>query len=127
MTDRTEVRTDSAPPAIGPYSQAIVASGTVYCSGQIALDPVSGELVKGDVREETRRVLENLKAVVEAAGSTMAGVVRCTVYLTDLEDYPAVNEEYAAFFPDPAPARACVQVSRLPRDARVEIDAIAVL
>jgi 2-iminobutanoate/2-iminopropanoate deaminase len=125
--ERRAVHSDSAPRAIGPYSQAIVASGLVFCSGQIGLDPATGQLAGGDVKSETRRVLENLAAVLQAAGSSLDKVVRCTVYLEDLNDFQAMNEEYAAFFKNPAPARATVEVSRLPKDARVEIDAIALL
>ena len=121
------VESPYAPKAIGPYSQAVVSAGLVFCSGQIGLDPHTGQLVEGDVRSQARRVLQNLAAVLAAAGSSMDRVVRCTVYLKDLADFQAVNEEYAAFFADPAPARATVEVSRLPRDARVEIDAIAVI
>lgn len=125
VNDIEEVRTDGAPAAIGPYSQAIRVGGVIYCSGQVPLDPATGELVTSDVRSETKRVMENLAAVVTAGGSSMERVVRCTIFLTSMDDYAAVNEVYATFFGDPAPARACVEVSRLPKDARVEIDAIA--
>ena len=121
------ISTDQAPKAIGPYSQAIAtASGLLFCSGQIPLDPQSGEMVGiGDVREQARRVLENLKAVVEAAGSSLGQVVKTTIYLADLADFGAVNEIYAKYFGDKPPARATVQVAGLPRGALVEIDAIA--
>ena len=116
-----------APEAIGPYSQAIAAGTMVFLSGQIALDPATGILVSGTVADETRRVLENLRAVLTAAGLGMAAVVRTTVYLTSLADFPVVNQVYAEFFAAPFPARATVQVAALPRGARVEIDAIAVV
>jgi 2-iminobutanoate/2-iminopropanoate deaminase len=103
-----------------------VASGDlVFCSGQIPLDPASGELVGGDIGNQTRRVMDNLAAVLQAAGCSMSDVLRCTIYLADLADFAAVNEAYAAYFPQEPPARACVEVSALPKGARVEIDAIA--
>jgi 2-iminobutanoate/2-iminopropanoate deaminase len=119
------IATDQAPRAIGPYSQAVVAGGLLFCSGQIPLDPESGVLVSGTVADETRRVLENLRGVLAAAGLGFDAVVRTTVYLTDLADFPVVNQVYAEFFPPPSPARSTVQVAALPREARVEIDAIA--
>ena len=122
---RKVVQTDGAPRAIGAYSQAIVADGWVWVSGQIALDPAGGELVQGDVEAETGRVMKNLTAVLEAAGSGLDHVVRATIYLTDLGDFDAVNRIYGSHFAESAPARACVEVSRLPRGARVEIDAVA--
>ena len=122
------VATDHAPRAIGPYSQAIVANGLVFCSGQIALDPKSQQIVgAGDVRVQAEQVMQNLKAVLDAAGSSMDRVVRCTIYLTDLADFAAVNEIYGWFFPNESPARATVQVAGLPKGAMVEIDAIATL
>lgn len=115
-----------APKAIGPYSQAVVSGDLVFCSGQIPLDPASGEIVgAGDVRAQTRQVMRNLGAVLEAAGATFSDVVRTTIYLTDLADFAIVNEVYGAFFPGTPPARATVQVSALPRAALIEIDAIA--
>jgi len=120
------ITTADAPEAIGPYSQAIAAGTMVFVSGQIALDPGTGILVPGTVADETRRVLENLRAVLTAAGLGMETVVRTTVYLTSLADFPVVNQVYAEFFAAPFPARATVQVAALPRGARVEIDAIAV-
>lgn len=123
----TAVSTEAAPRAIGPYSQAVIAGGFVFCSGQIPLDPVTMQIVEGDVRMQTLRVMENLRAVLEAAGSSLEGVVRCTIFLADLGDFAVVNEVYASFFTGTPPARATVQVSRLPRESRVEIDAIAVL
>lgn len=120
------IATDQAPAAIGPYSQAVQAGGLVFCSGQIPLDPVSGELIAGDIRLETRRVMENLRGVLEAAGCGFAQVVRTTIYLVDMADFPAVNEVYGGYFADKKPARATVAVAALPRGARVEIDALAV-
>lgn len=121
------VATENAPKAIGPYSQAIKANGFVYVSGQVALDPRTQQLVQGDVAAQTERTLENLKAVVEASGSSLARAVKTTVYLIDMGDFARMNEVYARYFPGTPPARATVQVARLPRDARVEIDVIALL
>ena len=126
MSMRT-ISTDKAPKAIGPYSQGIAASGLLFLSGQVPLDPGTGQLVQGTVQEEVTRVMDNLKAVLEAAGSGLPRVVRTTVYLTSLEDFAAMNEVYARYFGDHRPARSTVQVSALPRGARVEIDAIASL
>jgi len=122
---RQAVSSDQAPPAIGPYSQAIRSGAFLFLSGQIPLDPATGQLVGGDVAAQTRQVLDNLRAVLAAAGGSLDHVVRTTVYLADLGDFAAMNEVYGAYFTSPAPARATVQVARLPRDARVEIDAIA--
>jgi 2-iminobutanoate/2-iminopropanoate deaminase len=119
------VGTDSAPKAIGPYSQAVVHGGLAYLSGQIPLDPATGQIVAGGVAEQTRQVLQNLEAVLAACGSSLDRVLKTTVYLSDMEDFPAMNEVYARFFVDRPPARATIQAARLPRDARVEIDAIA--
>ena len=123
------IHTEAAPAPVGPYNQAVVAGGVVYCSGQIALDPSSGAMVgDGDVEAETRQVLANLQAVLAAAGCTPRQVVRTTVFLTDLADFARVNALYAELFGEGvSPARACVQVAALPKGARVEIDAIAVL
>jgi len=120
------IATDGAPRAIGPYSQAVAAGGMLFLSGQIALDPATGTLIEGSVADETRRVLANLRAVLAAAGLGMDAVVRTTVYLTSLGDFPIVNQTYEEFFTAPYPARATVQVAALPRNARVEIDAIAI-
>ncbi len=117
--------TQDAPAAIGPYSQGVTANGFIFLSGQIPLDPQSGQLVEGDIRAQTERVLANLQAVLQAAGSSLAAVVKTTVYLADLDDFAAMNEVYGRFFPDQPPARATVQVARLPKGARVEIDLIA--
>jgi len=124
---RQAVSTPSAPAAIGPYSQAIKAGNLLFVSGQIPIDPATGNLVPGDIAQQTRRVLENLAAILKAANLTFDAVVRTTVYLLDMNEFAAMNEVYATFFTSPAPARATVQVARLPRDARVEIDVIAVL
>jgi 2-iminobutanoate/2-iminopropanoate deaminase len=118
------VSTKAAPAAIGPYSQAIRAGEFLFVSGQIPIDPTTGMLVEGDVRVQARRVLENLRAIVAEAGVSFDRVVKTTVYLLDMNDFPALNEEYAKFFGTPAPARATVQVGRLPKDVRVEIDAV---
>lgn len=123
---RQAIATPNAPAAIGPYSQGISADSFLFLSGQVALDPATGQLVAGDIRAQTERVLKNLEAVLQAAGSSMAAVVRTTVYLADMNDFAAMNEVYARFFPAPPPARSTVQAARLPRDARVEIDVIAV-
>jgi len=119
------ISTDRAPKAIGPYSQGIAAGEFLFLSGQVPLDPATGSLVKGRVQEEVARVLENLKAVLEAAGSSLDRVVRTTVFLTDLTDFEAMNEVYGRYFGAIRPARSTVQVSALPRGARIEIDAIA--
>jgi 2-iminobutanoate/2-iminopropanoate deaminase len=122
---KQEVKTNKAPQAIGPYSQAIVANGFVFCSGQIAIDPASGVLNTGPVEDQTRQVMKNLDAVLAAAGSSFDRVVKTTVFLQEMNDFSKVNEAYATFFKPPFPARATVQVARLPRDARVEIEAVA--
>jgi reactive intermediate/imine deaminase len=124
---RTTVFTDKAPRAIGPYSQAVRAGSTVYLSGQIPLDPKTGELVSGDFNLEARRVFENLKAVAETAGDGLKDVVRVTIYLTDLGHFPKVNEVMAEYFQEPYPARVTIGVAALPRGARVEIDAVMVV
>jgi len=123
MKDR--VHTDSAPKAIGPYSQAIKANGLIFASGQIPLDPATMQVVDGGIREQTDRVLNNLGAVLAAAGSSLDRVVKTTVFLADLGDFAEMNEVYGRFFGDAPPARSTVEVSRLPRDVRVEIDVIA--
>jgi 2-iminobutanoate/2-iminopropanoate deaminase len=119
------ISTDHGPRAIGPYSQAIRANGFVFVSGQIALDPHTQQLVSGDISAQTERVLENLKGIVEAAGSSLDKVVRATVFLLDMNEFAAMNEVYARYFSRSAPARSTVQAARLPRDVRVEIDLIA--
>lgn len=120
------VQTDQAPQAIGPYSQAIVAGGMVFCSGQIPLTP-SGELAAGDVEAQTHQVMKNLGAVLEAAGSSYAKIVQTTCYLADMNDFPVFNKVYAEYVREPFPARATVQVARLPRDVKVEVACIALL
>ena len=129
MTDsnrQTEIRTEAAPAPVGPYSQAIRLDELVFVSGQIPLDPETGKIVAGEIEDETRQVLANLKAVLEASGSELSCVVKATVYLTDMSLFPRINAVYAeAFDSDPAPARATVEVSALPLGAHVEIDAIA--
>jgi len=114
-----------APKAIGPYSQAVRAGQLLFLSGQVPLDPITGHMVEGDIAAQTRRVFENLRAVLEAGGRSFADVVRTTVFLADMDDFGAMNEVYGQYFTAPYPARATVQVARLPRDARVEIDLIA--
>ena len=120
------IKTDNAPTAIGPYSQAIVANGFVFCAGQIPIDPANGQLITGDVKAQTERVLANLSAVLAAAGAGWKDVVKTTVFLADLSHFPIVNEVYAAALGDARPARSTVQVAALPRGVLVEIDAIAV-
>ncbi len=122
----TRIATPDAPAAIGPYSQAVEAGGVVYCSGQIGLDPATGQLVAGGTAAEAERVLENLRAVLAAAGLGFEHVVRVTIYLTDLADFATVNDLYGRYVREPHPARATVGVAALPKGARVEIDAIAV-
>jgi 2-iminobutanoate/2-iminopropanoate deaminase len=119
------ISSPDAPKAIGPYSPAIRAGQLLFVSGQIALDPATGQLVAGDAATETRRVMDNLGALLEAAGLSYSDVIRTTIFLADLGDFATVNEVYGTYFTPPAPARATVQVARLPRDARIEIDAIA--
>jgi len=124
---RDLVLTDRGPKPIGPYSQAVRANGFLFVSGQIALDPKSGEMLAGDIAQQSERVMENVKGIVEAAGSKMAHVVKTTVFLKDMNDFAAMNEVYARYFPAAPPARSTVQVSRLPKDALVELEVIAVL
>ncbi len=121
------ISTEKAPGAIGPYSQAVKAGNMVFCSGQIPIDPTTGEFVSNNVAEQTHQVLINLSAVLEAAGTSLSNVVKTTVFLADMNDFTAMNEIYAEFFSDNKPARATVQAARLPRDARVEIDCIAII
>lgn len=123
---RDQIATSGAPAAIGPYSQAIATEGLVFASGQIALDPAAGQLLAGDVRAQTRQAIENLSAVLEAAGSSLAHVVKTTVFLTKMSDFAAMNEVYGQFFAVEPPARSTVAVAELPRGAQVEVEAIAV-
>ena len=122
---REIVKSEDAPNPIGPYSQAVKANGFVFTSGQIALDPRSGQLVGQDIKTQTRRTLDNIKVVLEAAGSSLDRVVRCTVFLKDMNDFGPMSEEYGSYFKELPPSRTTVQVTKLPRDALVEIDAIA--
>lgn len=122
---KQSIATQRAPQAIGPYSQGIAANGFLFLSGQIPLDPATGQVVEGDIAVQTERVLKNLEGVLEAAGSSLARVVKTTVYLKDLNDFGRMNEVYGKFFSSEPPARATVEVARLPRDVRVEIDLIA--
>jgi 2-iminobutanoate/2-iminopropanoate deaminase len=124
---RERIQTDNAPPAIGPYSQAIKAGGFVFISGQIPIDPLTGEFVAGGITEQAEQVLKNLTALLEASGSSLEQVVKTTVFLADMKEFAAMNEVYAKFFPAPAPARATVAVAGLPRDARVEIEVVALV
>ena len=123
---REIVVTDKAPGAIGPYSQAIKTGGMIFCSGQIPIDPETGEFVSNDIGEQTEQVLKNLSAVLEAGGSSLGNVVKTTVFLADMSDFAVMNEVYGRYFSDNKPARATVQAARLPRDAKVEIECIAI-
>jgi 2-iminobutanoate/2-iminopropanoate deaminase len=118
------IQTDNAPAAIGPYSQAVNATGVLYVSGQIPLDPKSGEIVSGGISGQTTQVLENMKAIVEAAGGDMSKVVKVTIYIVDMQQFATVNQIYGTYFSAPFPARACVEVSKLPKGVEVEMDAI---
>ena len=124
MTKQT-ISSGGAPKAIGPYSPAVRAGQLLFVSGQVALDPATGQMVDGGIAEQTRRVLDNVGALLTAGGRSFADVVRTTIFLADMDDFAAVNEIYGQYFPEPYPARATVQVARLPKDARVEIDVIA--
>jgi len=123
---KTAISSSGAPKAIGPYSPAVRAGQMVFLSGQVPMDPATGNLVDGDIAAQTRRVFDNLGALLAAAGLTFAHVVRTTVFLADMNDFAAMNQVYATYFAEPYPARSTVQVARLPKDARVEIDLIAV-
>ena len=124
---RQAVSTASAPKAIGPYSQAVRAGSLLFVSGQVPLDPATGQLVDGDIGAQTHRVFQNIGEILKAGGASFDHVVRTTVFLADMNDFAAMNEVYATYFTSPAPARATVQVTRLPKDARIEIDVIASL
>ena len=124
---REIISTQHGPKAIGPYSQAVKANGFVFTAGQVALDPATGSVVGTEIKAQTERVMENLKGIVEAAGSTMHKVVKTTVFLKDMNDFAAMNEVYARYFPAAPPARSTVEVSRLPKDVRVEIEVVALL
>ena len=121
------ISTDRAPKAIGPYSQAVLSNGMAFLSGQIPLDPQTNQLIEGDIAAQTERVLENLKAVLEASGASLASVVKTTVFLQDMAEFAKMNEVYARYFAENPPARSTVQAARLPRDVKVEIDCIAIV
>ena len=126
--DRTIIATPGAPGAIGPYSQGVVTpQGFVYTAGQIPIDPATGELVGGDIQTQTRRAMENVKAILEAGGATIGSVVKTTVYLKDMSEFGAMNEVYAEYFRASPPARSTVEVARLPRDVRIEIEAVGLV
>ncbi|MFQ6058888.1 MAG: RidA family protein [Anaerolineae bacterium] len=125
--ERRIIATDKAPAAVGPYSQAVRVDNSVFTAGQIAIDPATGALIEGDIAAQTRQVLQNLSAVLEAAGSSLDQVIKTTVYLADMDDFAAMNEVYAQFFSTDPPARSTVQVARLPLEALVEIEAVAVV
>jgi len=122
---RETISTDNAPKAIGPYSQAVIHNGIAYLSGQIPLDPATNQLIEGDIAAQTERVIQNLKAVLEACGGSLETVLKTTVFLKDMSDFPRMNEVYGRFFASKPPARSTVQAARLPRDVSVEIDVIA--
>ena len=125
--ERQIISTTEAPSAIGPYSQAVQVGGMLFVSGQIPIDPVSGELVQGGVEAETRQVLNNLKAILEAAGSSLEKVVKATLFIADMNQFGTINAIYAEYFQTDPPARACVEVARLPKDVQVEIEAVALV
>ena len=127
MSNRTVIQTEAAPKAIGPYSQAIVANGFVFCSGQIPLDPATGNIVEGGIEAQTHQALKNLSAVLKAAGTDLKNIVKTTVFLQSMNDFAAMNAVYATYFTETPPGRAAVEVAKLPRGALVEIEAIAVL
>jgi 2-iminobutanoate/2-iminopropanoate deaminase len=124
---RKTISTDRAPKAIGPYAQAIIANGFAFLSGQIPLDPATNQMIEGDITAQTERVLENLKALLEACGSSLGQVVKTTVFVKDMGEFAKMNEVYGRYFPENPPARATVEAARLPRDVRVEIDCIALV
>ena len=127
MVKKKVIQTDKAPRAIGPYSQAIRAGNFLFLSGQIPLDPKTGELVKGDIRQQTKQVLENIKGVLESQGLGMEDVVKATIFLKDIGNFNQVNEVYATYFPSSPPSRSTVEVAKLPRDTDIEIEAIAII
>lgn len=127
MSKKKVISTSQAPAAIGPYSQAIRVGNFIFTSGQIPLDPATGEIVPGGAAEQTRQVLENLKAILAAAGATLQDVVKTTIYIKDMADFKTINEVYAQYFPENPPARSCIEAARLPRDVLVEIEAVAVV
>lgn len=119
----TRINTEEAPKAIGPYSQAVISGGMLYVSGQIPVNPKTGEIPL-TIEEQTKQSLENVKSIIKEAKSDMKNVVRCTVYIKDMNDFPKINEVYSSYFSEPYPARACIEVARLPKDVQIEIDAI---
>lgn len=119
------IRTDRAPAAIGPYSQAVVSGNMVYTSGQVPINPATGNIVAGDAEQQARQALENLKAVLEAAGTGLSNVIKTTVFIKDMNEFSIINKVYGEYFTEPYPARSCVEVARLPRDVRIEIEAVA--
>ena len=127
MPSKMKVNTEKAPAAFGPFSQAIKIDSFIFTSGQLPIDPVTGEVVGGNIKNQTRQVLNNLKAILYEAGGSLDDVVKATVYITNMDDFQAVNEIYSEFFSDPLPARSCVGVSGLPKGAKVEIEAIALV
>ena len=124
---KTEIKTENAPSAIGPYSQGIKAENLIFTSGQIPINPVTGEIVEGGIAEQTKQAFENLKVVLNAAGADFSDVIKTTVFMKDLGDFGKLNEIYAAYFTEPYLARSCIEVARLPRDALVEVEALAVI
>ena len=125
MTDKEIIQTTNAPAAIGPYSQGVKHGDLVFVSGQIPIDPATGELIEGDIKQQTRQVLANVAAVLQAAGTTMDKVLKATLFITNMDDFPLIKEVYAEFFQSAPPARACVEVSRLPKGVQVEMEAVA--
>ncbi len=123
--DKNYISTDKAPAALGPYSQAVRAGNLIFISGQIPLDPSNGELIEGDIKDQTRRVLANLMEIITAGGGNLGSIVKTTVYLKNMDDFSLMNEAYAEYFKENQPARACVEVSRLPKDVDIEIEAVA--
>jgi 2-iminobutanoate/2-iminopropanoate deaminase len=125
--EKKVVFTEKAPKPIGPYSQAIIAGNLIFTAGQIPIDPATNQVVQGDIKEQTRRVLENLRAILESVGATFDDVVKVTIYMKDLNEFSAMNEVYSEYFKNSPPARTTVEVSRLPRDVKIEIDLIAIV
>jgi 2-iminobutanoate/2-iminopropanoate deaminase len=125
--EKKVVFTEKAPKPIGPYSQAIIAGNLIFTAGQIPIDPATNQVVQGDIKEQTRRVLENLRAILESVGATFDDIVKVTIYMKDLNEFSAMNEVYSEYFKNSPPARTTVEVSRLPRDVRIEIDLIAIV
>lgn len=124
---RTIISTDKAPGAIGPYSQAVKTDTLVFVSGQLALDPLTGNLIDSDIQSETRQAMKNLKNILEAAGSSLEKIVKATLFIKDMNEFPLINEVYGEFFQNDPPARACVEVARLPKDANVEVEAVGLV